>query len=296
MHTALTVFIGAGLLAGLLLTAWSWRQHRQWLRSRRQTGLHWSVHLLRLIMHMQQHRGMATAWLNGDTSFGARLQEKRQQIDALLLQLPGLPGEFNRQREDFERDDLQRLQRQWQVLSTQLGQLSAFESMTRHTALIGTLLAWLRALGDSCLHARSETTGLEVDSMVRAFVERLPVLAETLGQTRALGSGLLAAGGATAVGRVQMGYLCQRIESLLQASADAVRGPHTEHSLQQGFATVESEVQRLLGSIHAHILASAPAPLAASDYFRQASAAIDAVFALIESLQQRLQADPAQTL
>lgn len=289
MNTPLLLLIAGALTSGLLLTWLAWRRHQRWLAEHRAHGLLWSMHLLRLIMHLQQHRGMATAWLNGDLSFAGRRQEKCQQIEALLCSLPRLPGDFERSREDFERDDLQRLHAQWRVLSEGLEQLTAFESMTRHTALIATLLSWLRGLGDGCLQLRSGQTGLAVDSLVQTFVERLPALAEALGQTRALGCGLLASGSATAVGRVQMGYLCQRVDVLLQDSASALLQEHSEAALRQAFARLQMQVQLLLQTVQQHILASPALPLASEAYFRQATAAIDAVFALIELLQNQLQ-------
>lgn len=289
MNTALLLLIIITIMATLILVAISWRNHQAWQRTHRANGLLWSISLLKLIMNIQQHRGMATAMLNGDSSFAPRQQQKRQEIDLLLQRLQTLPGDFQRRSEDFDRSDLENLLQQWQALIQTLPTLSAFESMTRHTAIIGTLLSWLRAVGESCLNTPAAATGIPVDLLVATFVERLPVLAETLGQARALGTGLLAAGTPNAVGRVQMGYLCQRIEKLQQDTGLALKTHRVDGELQYGYTKVDAAVQDMLVAIRDGVQESGKSPMNSGDYFRVATTAIDSVFNLIGVLQKRLE-------
>lgn len=279
------------LLVLATLTGLSWRSHAAWQRAHRAQGLLWCMHLLRLVMNLQQHRGMANAVLSGDTSFRQKLLDKRGEIDRQLRRLATLPGEFERRSEDFERGDISHLEQHWQELASRLPTLSAFESMTRHTALIATLLAWLRAVGESCLREPAANTGLQVEGVVVNFVEKLPLLAETLGQARALGSGLLAAGQGTAVGRVQMGYLAQRIDTLLQDVAAGLATPGVAPTLARRFENVEQCIHQLQAGINSSLLQSDPGTrLTPADYFQLATAAINSVFELIGQLQEQLEA------
>lgn len=248
------------------------------------------MHLLRLLMNIQQHRGMASATLGGDSGFRLALLDKRREIDLQLRRLATLPGDFDRRSEDFEREDVDALTRHWQDLTARLEQMSAFESMTRHTALIATLLGWLKAVGESCLREPAAGTGLALEAVVGNFVEKLPTLAETLGQARAMGSGLLASGQITAVGRVQMGYLAQRINDLVQEVGAGLSGAGVDPQLAGRFATVDKGVHQLQDVLHAHILSGTTGPgLSPADYYTVATEAINSVFALIHQLQERLE-------
>ena len=163
--------------AGLMLAvpvgaAVAWYNHRRWLAERHEEGLSWCGTLLDLIMRVQQHRGMSAALLAGDKSFRESQLAKRREIDHLLAYLGTLPGDVDRTLSSISARELPALSERWQALCRDLDTLSSFESMTRHTALIGTLLTCLRSIGEACLSGDKRSGELQLGTWQRVlFIE-----------------------------------------------------------------------------------------------------------------------------
>ncbi len=149
--------------------------------------------LLQLLTNMQQHRGMSTAWLSGDASFLLTMRERQATINALL------PEVLHQARRESE-DAIHRvLPLTMPVFFNSVGVTSVDslasktpeESVAEHSYLIATVLEWLAALGE----ARIEILIAEEQiGVARNYAHRLPVLAECLGQARAIGSAVATRG------------------------------------------------------------------------------------------------------
>lgn len=275
----LTPMIGLVLLV-LGIAGLRWRHHRRWLQRRQEAGLAWCKTLLLLIMQVQQHRGLASAVLNGDSSLIARLQDKQHDIQRLWRELSALPHEFEVGREGLDDDDIDLLKGRWQRLLLDLPGLTAFESMTQHTALIGTLMVWLRGIGESSLAITEERAEL-----VALLVDRLPALSEILGQTRASGSGAAAQGALNPLTRVRLNYLIQRINLLMGQTQAAVLQPQFRIApgVHRDWRTLQARVTDLRQCLEEAIMHGRIA-LPPAHYFELATMAIDAVFTLEHSL------------
>lgn len=265
-------------------------RHRSWLRRRHVIGLRWCGLLLELVLRMQQHRGMASAMLSGDASFRAALRHKREEIERLFLALQALPGDIDRSVANIAGHELPEIRKGWTGLCAQLDGLTPFTSMTRHTALIGSLLFALRNIGEICLSGRIARHDARLDMVVPVFVDRLPALSEALGQIRALGSGVTAAGNASAEERVRLSYLIHRINELLGRSESALEhaGLLKLAETAGGFAHTRERVGQLLDMVCRDLLESREVKVSPQDYFACASTAIDSVFALVAVLRQQL--------
>lgn len=281
----LTPMIGVVLLV-LGIAGHRWRHHRRWLQRRQDAGLAWCKTLLVLIMQVQQHRGLASAVLNGDGSLIARMQGKQRDIQQLWREVSALPREFEAGREGLCADDIDLVKGRWQRLLMELPGLTAFESMTQHTALIGTLMTWLRGIGESSLAINEERAEL-----VALLVDRLPALSEILGQTRATGSGAAAQGALNPLTRVRLNYLIQRINVLMTQTQTAVRQPRLRSapSVNRDWRTLQARVTDLRQCLEEAIMLGR-IQLPPAHYFEIATMAIDAVFALEHSVLALLMA------
>lgn len=265
-------------------------RHRSWLRKRHVIGLRWCGLLLELVLRMQQHRGMASAMLAGDDSFRTALRHKREEIERLFLALQALPADIDRSVADIASRELPELRKNWTGLCAQLDGLTPFTSMTRHTALIGTLLFDLRNIGEVCLSGRIARHDAGLEMVVPVFVDRLPALSEALGQIRALGSGVAAAGGASAEDRVRLSYLIHRINELVGRSESALEhaGLLKLAETASGFEHSRVRVGQLLDMVCRDLLEAREVKVSPQTYFACASTAIDSVFALVAVLRQQL--------
>jgi len=123
------------------------------------------------IEHIQQHRGMTAAYLNGATEFKDRILQKRSVVDTKLAELKQIDAQ----------------------LGTQLGtgkantlSMSTGEAIKAHSAMIAEMLTLMNQVAD----ASEITLDPKLDSYYigAALVSSLPNMLENMGQARAIGS------------------------------------------------------------------------------------------------------------
>ncbi len=231
-------------------------------------------HLLALLRALQQHRGLSSGWLAGERQFEGRMGARRQEVERELIVLAETAqAELLMARPCFTPHDLSLFHFRWKALVDELPGLSIEQSIARHSQMITHTLDWLTALGE----ARIELPAADlVDAdAVRNYASRLPLLAEYLGQARAVGSGVAARGSCTPVARVRLMFLASRAESL-QKQAMQVAGD------RQALVAAQA-VAALTGMVRQKLLAERAVTVGAEAYFAAATEAIDAVFAWIDT-------------
>jgi methyl-accepting chemotaxis protein len=151
-------------------------------------GLEYYTPLLALLKDLQEHRGMASAWLSGETSFKDSLARKTADIE----------NDIKKVNEASERlDGALHTSKKWTALSAAcrdlLGKtpnLSVDESFEQHTKVIEDTIALIADVGD----ASNLTRDPKIDSqyLIKVLIFHGPELSELLAQTRGLGSGMAA--------------------------------------------------------------------------------------------------------
>jgi hypothetical protein len=236
--------------------------------------------LLALVVNLQQHRGMSSAWLSGDASFLPRLRQKQQQIEALFPPLmQAARCEAERHVPCFVGNDVALFAFRWRNLVDTLDGKSAEQSIAEHSHMIALVLDWLSALGE----ARIEPLAAEVGEIGRArnFAYRLPALAESLGQARAIGTGVAARRGCSPVARVRLMFLVGRAEALLEQAMQANDGG-------EAAKRVRSSLQAMARTVRTSMLLSDGVRVSPDEYFSVVTQVIDAVIAWIEHSGQLL--------
>ncbi|HWV16958.1 MAG TPA: nitrate- and nitrite sensing domain-containing protein [Rhodocyclaceae bacterium] len=239
--------------------------------------------LLELVAHIQQHRGMSSAWLAGDPGFAARLVDKRAEIEPLFDRLQQLTIETGGSVPPcLAPAEVARWRQHWSLLVAELADSSIEKTLAIHSKLIAVLLGWLGATSEERIV--QPASNVLPEGLVRNFTHRLPQLAETLGQARATGSAVAAQGRCPAVLRVRLMFLASRAESLTtQACAADRRG---EFAAQQ--------VRSLTLMLRTHMLGSPEIGVNAETYFAEATKAIDSVFAWLCECGRQLETAMAQ--
>lgn len=288
MDSLLPLMLFLLLLAGvlLLLSLRRQQQRRVAVQGRSADVLADCRLFANLIGHLQQHRGMSSAWLSGDATFAPKLAQQQGAISADLPRLRQLAEQETGQAHPvLTEHDARLFIHRWQGLLDELSGLTPEQSIARHTALIDQLLDWLTGLGEARLApALGEQEWL---GLVRNYAHRLPALAECLGQARAVGSGVAARHACPPVARVRLMFLIGRAESLLDQATRADAG--NEHIRQ-----ARQAVQQLAEMVRGRMLHSAGVDVSSADYFALASGAIERVYAWMDEVASRLSRQSSQ--
>lgn len=267
-----------GLLAAAAALGWAQARERAARSARRRLSLDAVRQAIALMTVMQQHRGMAAALLNGDTGFAGRLVDKQREVDSTLSALcsgfarvPGFAASGRR---------LDAIRAAWVELRQGVRGYSAEQSFAAHTALVQQILYLLGDMGErgGLLEARAPAVAV----LAEVLLLRLPLLAESIGQARALGTGFAAQGGCGAVGRIRLGFLERRIGECLTRLGTALASPPLAADAQR----CRHKVDSLLALIESGLIGVERITLAPDAYFRCATEAIDACLALWQAAEQ----------
>lgn len=282
MNTAIPSIVTLIVLGATLILFWQRRLNR--LKGGQQNleeVLETSRQLFNLVINLQQHRGMCSAWLSGDASFLPRIREKQALIDTLF---PGLQRDARREggrhSPCFSGNEFSLFIFRWHSLVETLGNKQPEQSIAEHGQLIALVLNWLAALGEARLEPL--TGGGEQIGRVCNYARRLPTLAECLGQARAIGSSVAARHACSPVARVRLMFLIGRAEALLEQAMQANDG---------GWVTVQARaaIRDLTHTVRTSMLLSDGVSVSPENYFAVATKAIDSVVAWIEQSGNQLQ-------
>lgn len=281
------ILIGIFILA-LAVATFVWLQFQR-QRRRTEAGVEAQAmlaacnQLLALLEHLQQHRGMSSAWLAGDKSFEGRMRIKREAIEAVFPRLQAaIALESGQPCPCLTANEVNGFRTKWRALIEDLQGLSAEESIATHSQLIGHILIWLSDLGEARIELPA--SGRVPHGLVRNYAYRLPNLSECLGQARAIGSSVAARHTCSPVARVRLLFLLTRAEELLGQAYD---GGGNQAAGQQASRAVAI----LAATIRTEMLGTSTVSIAADAYFNAATQAIDAVYQWIKSCGRVLEED-----
>jgi hypothetical protein len=237
--------------------------------------------LIKLVGHLQQHRGMSSAWLSGDAAFAPQLLEKQAEIIALFPAINrAARHEASLPSPSLLPNEVSLFTFRWRCLLDELATLTPEQSIAQHSQLITRVLDWLAALGER----RVEAALLHHPGSIgaaRNFARRLPMLTECLGQARAIGAMVAARHACPPVARVRLMFLIGRAEALLGQATKAHDAGDTSDQTRQAVAAMCSTVRT-------RMLLSTGVVVSAADYFALSTRAIDLVFSWITACHHHL--------
>lgn len=161
------------------------------------------------MQHIQQHRGMTAAYLNGATQFKSRIMSKRQDVDRYFAQLQKVENELGDALK--LKGSTSQLIQQWQNIKANSMDQQMNAAIQHHSKLIVDILALMVTAADNS----SLTLDPKLDSyyMGASLVGILPNLMENMGQARAIGSGIAAKGEFTQKAFVRLSVLVNDINT-----------------------------------------------------------------------------------
>lgn len=171
----------------------------------------------------------------------------------------------------------------WSRLEGSALTLPVSDNIKQHNQLIANML---QLIEDIAAHHNLLFVTHPGDGVSTLWRELL-YTTEWLGQARALGTGIAAAGQSTGVERIRLGFLCERIEALSSIAHADLNG-HNQNGLRS-LRDAGRTVSVLLSVIETEFLSAAAPKLPATAYFDQATKAISAQFAVVDEMLLALQ-------
>jgi methyl-accepting chemotaxis protein WspA len=243
-------------------------------------GLEYYTPALALVKSLQLHRGMSSAWLNGEASFKERLDAQRMDVESQIVNLDEV---------DRRLDSALHTTATWSVLRaacrellSKSSSLSASESFDRHSKLIADVLALIVQMG----HASNLTLdpGIGRAHLSDVLIFRGPELLELLGLAREFGRGLAASTDRTPAQLEKLNHyatLVEFVEGRLDAAMNDALMANESLKLQLEPAFLASSDAALAAT--AEIMRLAAVKNAKTDpasYFAVLSRAIDSIVAM----------------
>lgn len=250
--------------------------------------------LLKVVLLVQQHRGLSAMLLNGNESAQVQQKAKHEEVDKALAAMDAVAtGIDNSAVVSLWTDAKGR----WSPLAGKVSQrsISGKDSFAEHTALVAQLLQVNDLMVDHF--------GLNIDpkadsaNLIDVALVQSPALMESLGGMRAKGSAILTAKHASIEERAAMMTLIERtneritsIKGLLEKSSAA--NPTIKAKLATPLETALAKGREALQIATEQIVTQDQFTYAAPDYFAKITAAIgeQALFydAAIDALDQML--------
>jgi len=172
-------------------------------------GLSYIKILRQPVEHIQQHRGMVAAYLDGATEFHDLIIQKQTLIDEKLVQLTELDIKLGKQFDVTK--SISKVIQLWGQIKANSMNLPTQRAINVHTVLIDDLLALKKDVAD----ASKLVLDPNIDSyyMGNVIVSGLPNMIENMGQARAQGAAIAAKGGfSNQALRVELSILSNNID------------------------------------------------------------------------------------
>lgn len=275
------------VLGGVLLLVFAlgcWLLGQRSKRQRRRTSLRLALQQIRLLRQLieqvQRHRGLYYGVLSGEGALESRRWSVHQQVCQLLetcrLHQPTLHWYTSWY------DALNC----WDQLERQGEDVSAEEVLFAHNEMIGHLLATVQALADRfdlvCLgRLAPQAEGLWLELLRNT---------EMVGQSRAIGTGIVANRQNLPIWRAELAALSGKInEHCYTALARLASDPELRPLVSQSVRAAEETLDVLLERIRELLERHGNRELGSAEYFQTATQALSAQLLLVDVLLDRLE-------
>jgi hypothetical protein len=249
-------------------------------RNRIRKGLLLTSHISSLIDNCQRHRGTSNAILQGNTKLAAQLESLQDKIDGSINNRMSLSLNHFPQWESFIEH--------WPRLKIHArdGDLKAYYLMRQHNLMIDGLLSLLddvmryHDLHKMMLDRQTRLSDICIDTLR---------VVETIGQTRAIGSGICAHGVCEGADKIIINFLRNSVQSSteqLLAELHRIENANLSYGLKRSSDSIKSNVSALIDLIEKQVLIEGDVKLESSQYFSVSTKAIEDVLSVFGILTQ----------
>ena len=237
------------------------------------------------LQHIQKHRGMTGAYLNGATEFKPRIMETRQVVDNAFVQLRATEKKLGTELSLTGTTD--ELVSKWeQIKATSLNK-PANAAVKEHTQLVNQLLALMTTIADN--------SGITLDPkldtyyMGAAITTSLPNVIESMGQARTLGSSIAAQQAFTQETFVRLSVLLNNIDTYAKQLESGLAAAVTEApEIQKNIGTLIDNNNAAIANIEQllkkELLEPDQITISSQKIFDTATTAIESSYTLYDAI------------
>jgi methyl-accepting chemotaxis protein len=252
--------------------------------AREKLGVEYEREVIRLMQLIQQHRGLSSVVLSGDTSSAGKWEAKRNEVNE---QVKAVETVNNRLSELGLTEHWQTVRSDWEQLASESAGLDTKASVLRHTALIEKVLVFNRKLSDESNLALDP----EVDTyyMMVIAINQLPNMSEILGLLRAKGAGILVKKTINAeeiATLQQMAIALNKSQVLINESAAKISG--ASETLRADSQKMANGTNQVINLIEEKIIKPAKLEFSSKEYFDAVTTTIDQRFTASENFSNAL--------
>jgi methyl-accepting chemotaxis protein len=252
------------------------------LQTNQKKGFEYSKDIRDFLRLVQQHRGLSSVYLGGDTSVKDKILSKESEIKASIAILEEDDKKYGKQFETT--NSWKEIEEEWTSLQNDALTIELKVSIDRHTKLIAKILTFNLDLADSSKLILTDR--LNMYYLVDTTSSKLPAAAEYMGQARATGSGVAAKKVMTNDERIKLLYLSQSITAAINGTDRGLQIIYKDHpELKDKLGTAASKAltaaQGLISTINDGLLNTDNITLDSKQYYDSATAAIDEIYSLI---------------
>ena len=243
----------------------------------------------RILRPLQQHRGLTAAAISGNAALAdARLAQQQEVTKGIATARSLLPGNGTALHKSLDQ-----IEADWKSLveASKGNALPGEEAFTRHSKLVSATLALLEAILDQY--------GLSLDPEAQSYFliiagfGEVPALTESIGRIRGIGTTVLAIKQATTEERVTIASRLERVRDDLERSRTLVRKAvdlkESDLSrLAADLAAAKAATDKFIAVTDLEFLRIEVLRYDADEFFKLATAAIDAQFKLIDTTRDEL--------
>lgn len=193
------------VIMGVLVTLSGTGELADWrVATSEQRGLEAFDPTLRLLLQLQQHRGLSAGALGGNADMRENLAKKNPEVDAAAQ---AFAQNLQTTPEDWQlREDAKSILVQWNTLRDSGLGMDPAQNFAAHTKAINDLMALVRKLDNAS--ALALDPGSSTYYSIMAITMQMPEVSERLGKLRGMSNGILAARQITEAQRTAVAGLC----------------------------------------------------------------------------------------
>lgn len=238
------------------------------------------------LQHLQQHRGLSSAYLSGDESFRPRMLEMEAEINADIQAFSVVERAYGNVNLNDTLSGSEFLKTRWDELQKNVWTLTPEESFKQHSALTEATISLMNMVVDSSgLFLNADGTTYYLVSMITGG---LPSMTEWLGKMRAFGLSLQTGEPISAVERRTLTGFSALASSSLQKIRDEAKvsshnDPYVQMALSDPLEDAIKQADDFLTFVETNIILTNTNTADATDYYTLATNVIDSLFGLYDT-------------
>ncbi len=252
-------------------------------------GARYNQAIMIFFRDLQQHRGMANAFISGDISFKKELLKVQARIDDNIRAIDRLDKKYGKT--ITIKNEWQTTKQEWQAIRKNLFSMKAQDSFDMQTALIDNTLSLMVRVADiSNLMLDPDIDGFYLMDTV---VNKLPLVAEYAGLIRGLGAGAIMPGKLAPEEKAHLIVLSGLCKSELERVDSNMRkvfqkNPGLEKMLVPLLRDTDTGIYTALAVLEKRVINAEKIDIQPSEYFDSFSKAGITIFKLHDAVTSAL--------